>query len=553
MRRSSLLCAVLALAALGAAGVASAGSDDDREYVVVYQKGADLGAARQAVKAAGGEIVSENAAIGVATVRSSRGDFKARVDDQAALVGAAANEAIGHAPPADRPKRDDVEALGTARAGGKKSRAPRGVEPLSPLQWDMRMIDATPAGSYSQEQGNRGVKVGIMDTGIDGRHPDLRPNFDRRLSRNFTTDIPLVDGPCAEDPDGSCEDPADVDENGHGSHVAGTVGSPLNGQGIGGVAPRVSLVNLRAGQDSGFFFLQPTVDALTYAADNGIDVVNMSFFIDPWLYNCAANPADSPEEQLEQRTIIMATQRAIDYARQHGVTTIAAEGNGNTDLGNPTIDTISPDFPPGSERTRMIDNTCLTMPTEANGVIGVTSVGPSGRKAYYSDYGLEQADVSAPGGDRRDLFGTPQYNLPETRILAPYPEAVGRQEDSNMDGIPNIDENGNVTTSLVVKDHGAYYQWIQGTSMASPHAVGVAALAVARFGKRDRVHGGLTLDSAETERHLLDGARDTPCPTPPVLDYPDLPEEFTATCQGDADRNGFYGDGIVNAVGVLAP
>jgi lantibiotic leader peptide-processing serine protease len=549
----TLLAAVAALGALALAGAATAADGGEREYVVVYNQAADLSAARQAVADAGGTIASENAAIGVATVRSSKGDFRQRVDAQAALVGAAGNAAIGQTPPADRPKRDDVEALGTARSGAKKQRPPGGVEPLSGLQWDMRMIDATPEGSYAQEQGTHDVKVGIMDTGIDASHPDLRPNFDRRLSRNFTTDIPLVDGACADDPDGSCEDPANVDENGHGSHVAGTIGSPLNGQGIGGVAPGVSLVNLRAGQDSGFFFLQPTVDALTYAGDNGIDVVNMSFFIDPWLFNCAANPADSPAEQAEQRTIIEATQRGIDYARAHGVTTIAAEGNGNTDLGKPTVDVTSPDFPPGTERMRTIDNTCLSMPTEANGVIGVTSVGKSGRKAYYSDYGLEQADVSAPGGDRRDFFGTPQYNLPDTRILAPYPEAVGREEDADGDGIPNIDANGNVTTSLVVKDHGAYYQWIQGTSMASPHAVGVAALAVAHFGTRDRAHGGVTLDPAETERHLLDGARDTPCPTPPVLDYPDLPDPFTATCEGDADRNGFYGDGIVNAVGVLRP
>ena len=68
----------------------------------------------------------------------------------------------------------------------------------------------------------------------------------------------------------------------------------INGLGIAGVAPSVDIVNLRAGQDSGYFFLQPTVDALTYAGDHGIDVVNMSFYIDPWLYNCAANPADSP-------------------------------------------------------------------------------------------------------------------------------------------------------------------------------------------------------------------------------------------------------------------
>src|SRR3954454_19615046 len=102
---------------------------------------------------------------------------------------------------------------------------------------------------------------------------------------------------------------------------------------MAGVAPKAELVNLRAGQDSGFFFLGPTLDALTYAGDNGIDVVNMSFYIDPWLYNCTANPADSPAEQREQRLVIEATQRAIDYARERGVTTIAAECNEWTDLG----------------------------------------------------------------------------------------------------------------------------------------------------------------------------------------------------------------------------
>ena len=106
-----------------------------------------------------------------------------------------------------------------------------------------------------------------------------------------------------------------MDENGHGTHVAGTIGAALNGIGMAGVAPKVDLVNIRAGQDSGYFFLGPTLDALTYAGDNGIDVVNMSFYIDPWLYNCTANPADSPAEQRDQKLIIEATQRAIDYAR----------------------------------------------------------------------------------------------------------------------------------------------------------------------------------------------------------------------------------------------
>jgi subtilisin family serine protease len=82
-----------------------------------------------------------------------------------------------------------------AKAGpGRAGRVP-GQEPFADKQWDMRMIDATPSGSYRVNQGRRGVLVGIIDSGIDGNHPDLRANFNRRLSRNFTTDIPLIDGP----------------------------------------------------------------------------------------------------------------------------------------------------------------------------------------------------------------------------------------------------------------------------------------------------------------------------------------------------------------------
>ena len=98
------------------------------------------------------------------------------------------------------------------------------------------MIHATPSGSYGIEPGDRGVLVGVLNTGIDGSHPDIAPNFDAALSRNFTVDIPLVDGACAAEADGLCTDPANVDENGHGTHVAGTIASPLNGFGMAGVA-----------------------------------------------------------------------------------------------------------------------------------------------------------------------------------------------------------------------------------------------------------------------------------------------------------------------------
>ena len=162
------------------------------------------------------------------------------------------------------------------------------------------MIHATANGSYKEQPGSKRVLVGILDTGIDGNHPDIAPNFNRALSRNFTVDIPLVDGPCAAEPDASCNDPNDVDENSHGTHVASTVGSPINRLGVAGVAPNVTLVNLRAGQDSGFFFLQASVDALTYAGDNGIDVANMSYFIDPWLYNCGDPLNPVPEDSADR-------------------------------------------------------------------------------------------------------------------------------------------------------------------------------------------------------------------------------------------------------------
>ena len=175
------------------------------------------------------------------------------------------------------------------------------------------------------------------------------------------------------------------------------------------MAPEATLVNVRAGQDSGYFFLQPTVDALTYAGDAGIDVVNMSFYIDPWLYNCAANPADSPAEQAEQRHDHRGDARALDYAHQHGVTLVAAAGN-ERDRPRPRRRRHHQPGLPARHRAhpRTVDNDCLDLPTEGQNVISVSSVGPSDDQGRLLELRLRARSPSRPpAADFRDYFGTP--------------------------------------------------------------------------------------------------------------------------------------------------
>jgi hypothetical protein len=380
-----VLFAIVALAAIAMTSSMAVGTEagsDGRptRYVVLYEPNASPAAVKAAVRHAKGRILRANNRVGVATVVSANTRFRSDATRSAAIKSVARNIPIGRAHPQLRPKvtlevdrslwkAAKGQKLAPQRQSGAGALNSAGDEPLAHLQWDMEMIHATTDGSYKKEKGSERVLVGILDTGIDGSHPDIAPNFNKGLSRNFTTDIPLVDGPCDEEPDHSCNDPNDVDENLHGTHVASSVASPINGLGIAGVAPNVTLVNLRAGQDSGFFFLQPSVDALTYAGDHGIDVANMSYFIDPWLYNCGNPlhpvPEDSALDQAEQKTIIEAAQRALDYAHLHGVTLVAALGNGHEDVSLPAFDGQSPNFPPGNAHNRTVNNSCLDLPTEA--------------------------------------------------------------------------------------------------------------------------------------------------------------------------------------------
>jgi subtilisin family serine protease len=543
------------------AGPSAAAPATTTQYVVLYKEGAPAADAQKAIEAAGGSVLKVNTAVGLATVSAQNPGFADAVRASGAVEGVAHDRSIGSAPKTVRAS-DAARAAELAKAVEKEGRGHGPVhrgrtakaEPLSELQWDMKQIRAEQAHKY--EKGDRKVLVGVIDTGVDGSHPDIAPNFSGSLSRNFTTDVPVdadgavIDGPCEEEPDQSCSDPADVDENGHGTHVASSMASPINKLGVTGVAPGVTIVNLRAGQDSGYFFLQPSVDALTYAGDIGVDVVNMSYYIDPWLFNCTDNAADSPEDRAEQATIIAATQRALNYAHRRGVTLVAAAGNQAADYTKDYNDTSSPDFAsePGEvPYPRVIPPSCISLPGEGEHVISVSSTGISKRKSYYSSYGNGYVDVASPGGDVYDTPGNTRDVSKAT--LSAYPESLAIANGE-------IDENGNPTVDYVVKDCKgstcAYYQYLQGTSMAAPRAAGVAALIVSKYGTRDW-RGGKTMSPALVEGILKATSTRTACPNPPAFTYTrHLPNGTTATathvCEGSAWSNGFYGKGIVDAL-----
>ena len=106
-------------------------------------------------------------------------------------------------------------------------------EPLGACQWDMALINASDSGSYARATGS-GVTVGVIDGGVDLTHPDIAPNLDVDLSCSFIfNDTPTANP--AEIANGDCSNKGAVqDLAGHGTHVASTIGAPINGIGIAG-------------------------------------------------------------------------------------------------------------------------------------------------------------------------------------------------------------------------------------------------------------------------------------------------------------------------------
>ena len=390
-------------------------------------------------------------------------------------------------------------------------------EPLGPCQWDMSLINASDTGSYAKATG-AGVKVGMIDSGVDMTHPDIAPNLDVDLSCSFiNSDTPTAHPD--EIANGDCSNKGAVqDLSGHGTHTASSVAAPINGIGIAGVAPEATIVALKACTVEGYCFADSVAAALRYAGDVQLDVVNLSLFADPYLYYC--------KSEKEQKSILKELEKAAKYAQQRGVTIVASAGNEQADLQHPGLDTTSPDWPPGTAEERDVQNNCRVAPAELPGVITVSATGPVGYPGYdlwiadYSSVGMSRVDVTAPGGDYFRATGTVQ-----DAILG----AVTGQIWDSFDALEGI------FPGITVVDQGARYVYLNGTSMSSPHAAGVAALVKQMH--PDWSPGAVKAAVQRSAQHL-------DCP---VAWEPLGPDDERERCYGGGGRTSFFGHGMIDA------
>jgi subtilisin family serine protease len=508
-----VMVAVAAL--LLAPGVAGARTDgepaDSKQYVVVFNQpnGLPTGAEKK-VAAAGGTVIVAAQQIGALLAESSDPAFAASLaaDPHVKAVDENVSASIPEGVDADVVEPADADNNGGTYSPPGPDPQP-GTEPLYHKQWDKMRLNASDTGSYAVQRGNRAVRVAILDTGVEITHPDLVPNLNFAESRAFVspagTDIPADPNPAMWD-----------DKHGHGSWCASAVGSPINAFGISGVAPNVELVALKVLGDTGSGSFFGVARALVYAGDHKFDVASMSL-------SGVLRHADGGN------AVWIVVQRAVEYARSHGVMPIAAMGNANWDLADGRF---FRDF--------------VVSPVEHAGVVGVTATGYYNQKSFYSSYGVGKADVTAPGGATRFQNPPPPYESLGRVLGAWAPESIG-----TIAPVQREEECGNPTpTDPTGACH--YYAYIQGTSMATPNAAGVVALIYSQYGS-PKQDDPWYMPPTSVESLLQITANNQPCPEPREVFYPDIPgfslfRPNTATCQGDTGYNGFYGKGMADAL-----
>ena len=353
---------LLAIAATSLAVPAAASAAD---FVLTAPK---WGRAQDAaVAAAGGTVLWSHRGTGIASVTSDNPDFLALVGGDKAFTGAAEDMIVQWQDP-------DLARQATVTPED---------ETFFPFQWNMTAMEAPDA--WANGCTGAGVRVAILDGGIDPTHRDLASNMDTSCSVSFTPQGPFN---------------TDVGTFWHGMHVAGIVAAADNGTGVIGVAPEATLISVKVLHGGTGSFGQ-VIGGILYASDPGsfglsqcakADIINMSLGA-TFNKRGGAGP------------LIGALAKAVNFAGSNGTLVVSAAGNDGLDLGQ-AGDITSVPAESGSGLA-----ISATGPLDIAGVFG--DPGDPRRPASYSNYGEGTTYVAAPGGDF-GITATVDVNAPES-------------------------------------------------------------------------------------------------------------------------------------------
>lgn len=497
---------VVAAVLIPTAASGASTSSGPTQYSIAFTNASGLPAnVDKLIADAGGTITLRLPEIGGVGVVSSDPNFLANIASAASVKAAAVSAETSVIDPG----ATDVGTAGATDNGGTAS--PTGSDaqpmpdPLGPEQWDKKKLNASSTGSYAVQRGRKDVRVFVIDTGADMTHIDVAPNLDVADSRSFVPSEPTIQ-----------------DFNGHGTWTISAVGAPINGVGISGVAPNVTLVEGKVLSGAGRGQFLWTDEALVYAGLQHFDIVSAS--LGGYIPKCGA--VNSKPDACDHPDYIL-LNRATQFARSNGVLPVGALGNDGFDLSDGSF-------------FRNVVEAPGTMP----GWVGVAATGYLDNKAFYSNYGMGVTDVSAPGGSTRDYRGIP--GQPGVCPHASLCRLIGAWSSTASSAPSNPFEE---CTGPGGAPPCFLYGYVQGTSMATPNAAGVAALIISQYGdfssnNQNKPH----MSPTAVEQILQITANNQPCPTPntvtqgPGFVFP------TATCQGNTGYNSFFGKGIVDAL-----
>lgn len=433
-----VLIASLALSALSLGTTDAVSAQGPTRYILLGSGGALPIGLESLVAASGGTVVSRVDEIGMAVIESAEPNFLDAVSALPGIAAAGEDVEIMVAPSAEGLVLDGAEAVD-----------PEGINPAATFfyfaQWNLRSIGADQAWA-ANFKGNSQVKVAVLDTGIDYTHRELAGLVDLVNSKSFVEETPLpkING---------VEVKPFIDLHGHGSHIAGIIGT--NAMTIAGINRYVTLLAVKVAKRTGFASIATIAEGIVYAANMNADVINMSF------------GDDLTRDELKANHLRQTILAAINYAHARGAFLVASAGNNGINWDDRDHKQLTK-FPVAFPHVAGVSATGPFFWGSFDGM-GLASV--NGSMVQYSDYGREVVDFAAPGGSVTAF----RMAVPGRPDLAPAPV------DAIFSVCTRFFRSSNPLNPFPCMS-GMAGTFMVGSSMAAAHMSGAAAVIDAAFG-----------------------------------------------------------------------